>query len=68
MPKKATVDGYEIEVSSDNHTTVKYGKFSGTLAQFEDTGQLTSISGRTHFTPPWVVYKLANAARALAEA
>lgn len=66
--RKHTVDGYEIEVSSDNHTTVKYGKFSATLADLEASGHLISKSGRTHFTPPWVVYKLANAARAIAEA
>lgn len=67
MPKKATVDAYEIEIC-DNHTTVKYGKFSATLADLEASGHLISKSGRTHEPPAWVVNKLANAARALAEA
>lgn len=67
MPKKATVDAYEIEICGDS-AAVKYGKFSATLADLEASGHLISKSGRTHEPPAWVVNKLANAARALAEA
>lgn len=64
---KLTIDAYEIEISNDA-TVVKYGKFSATLADLEATGHLTSKSGRTHEPPAWVVNKLAQAARATAEA
>ena len=65
--RKLTIDAYEIEISNDA-AVVKYGKFSATLADLEATGHLISKSGRTHEPPAWVVNKLAQAARALAEA
>ncbi len=67
MPKSTTIDAYEIEICGDS-AVVKYGKFSATLDDLEASGHLISKSGRTHFIPSWVVYKLASAARALAEA
>lgn len=65
--RKLTIDDYEISISSEG-AVVKYGKFTATLAELEATGHLTSKVGRTHEPPAWVVNKLAQAARALAEA
>ncbi len=63
LEKTVSIDDYVIE-TVDDQTVVRYGKFSATLAKLEESGVLTSKSGRTHVVPAWVIAKLAAKAPA----
>lgn len=62
-----THDDYVIERNGDT-VTVRHGKFSADLKTLEETGNLTSKSGRTHPLPAWLVHQLASEARTMTAA
>lgn len=60
-------DDYVIDTAEPDKPVIRYGKFSATLAELEESGVLTSKTGRTHIVPAWAIAKLAEAAKSTAQ-
>lgn len=61
------IDDYVIDTVDPDAPVVRYGKFSATLAELEESGVLTSKTGRTHIVPAWAIAKLAESVRSTAQ-